>query len=214
MSHNTARLGASTQGRGGDLAAGVSDLDDMTISSLTPNDILTYASGTLDWRNGQPVTTVANPEYAYLWHSAPSSYSVGADSYSLAGTYTDFWWRNGSKAPRIGSGVSPVAAGGSWSYGVTVPAGTYLLMTQPISKASAAENITWQWHDGTSFFGPKSYHQPSTAKGGAVSCAVYVATGSTSLKLKVQAVTGSPGFADPNAPATDILAGIHITRLL
>lgn len=210
MSHNTAKLGASTQDRGGDLAAGVSDLADVSISGLAPNDILTYAIGTADWRNG-PSGATANPKYTYLWHSAPSSFSVGADSYSLAGTYTEFWWRNGSKAPLIGSGVSGATAGSNWSYGVTVPAGTYLLMTQPISKATAAENITWRWHDGTSFFGPKSYHQPSAAKGGAVSCAVYVAAGSSTLTLKVQAITGSPGFANPS---TDLLAGIQITKLL
>ncbi|MHC4363152.1 MAG: hypothetical protein ACYSTZ_10015 [Planctomycetota bacterium] len=211
MSHNTLQIGAAAQDRDGDLLPNLGDLSDVTIASLADNDVLAYATATSDWRNS--AASIDNPEYSYLWNVLTAgTYGVGSSEYSVAGIYPQFWWRNGGVAnpPLVDASVAPVTAGVNWTTGVTVPAGTYLFMIQPMSKASAIENITWQWHDGTSFVGPKIYHQPSTAKGGAVSTTVYTAAGSTSLELRVVAVTGTPGFQDAN---NDNLIGIHITEL-
>lgn len=208
MSHNTLKIGASAAGRGGALDASIGDLDDVTLSSVAPDDVLTYAIATSDWRNAAAGSTT-NPSYAYLYFAKQKSFGM---PYSYTTDSVDLQWRTSSYAPLMGAGVSDQnGINTSWAKGVIVPAGTYLLMVQPMSNAGSGQSITWQWYDGSSFFGPKVYHQPTTAKGGAVATAVYTAAGSTTLSLRVDTIITSPILiAQQNNIA---LLGIHITEL-
>ena len=207
MSHNTPTIGTATQGRAGDLATSIGDLDDVALSSIAPSDILKYNSSASEWRNH--ATSVSNPIYAYLWKKKPST------SWSAGATYTvhslDFQWRTSVSPPLLGTGVTDVHSPyTTWAGAITVPAGNYLLMTQPMSNASAGQNITWRWYDGSAYFGPHVFHEPTSAKGGAVAAAVYSAAASTTLRLKVYAKSATIGFAQIE---NSKLIGIHITQI-
>ena len=206
MSHNTPKIGSATQNRAGGISPALADLDDVTTATPADGEVLTYVSATSDWRNVAGSTD--NSEYAYLWFDdGPVGYGVGANTYSLS-TSTKFYWRQADRASLVGASTSPV--GGTWYTGVTVPAGTYLLMLSPATDATSGQYVTWQWHDGTSFFGPKSYHNPRNTKGGAVNAAVYAATGSTTLELRVQAVGTAVPFQIQDQTK---MIGIHIIEL-
>jgi len=206
MSHNTPKIGSTSQNRAGGISPALADLTDATTTTPADGDVLAYASATSDWRNVAGSTD--NSEYSYLWFDdGPTAYGVGSSTYSLS-TNQKFYWRQADRASLVGAGISPV--GGTWYGGVTVPAGTYLLMLSPATNASSGQYVTWQWHDGTSFFGPKSYHNPCNTKGGAVNAAVYTATGSTTLELRIQAI----GTAVPlQLQDQTKMIGVHIIEL-
>lgn len=208
MSHNTLKIGAGTADRGGALNASIGDLENVTLSSVAADDVLTYASATSDWRNAAAGSTT-NPSYAYLYFAKQKSFGM---PYSYTTDSVDLQWRTSSYAPLMGAGVSDQnGINTSWAKGVIVPAGTYLLMIQPVSNASSGQSITWRFYDGSSYFGPKVYHEPTTAKGGAVATAVYTAAGSTTLSLRVETIITSPILMPQQSNLA--LIGIHITEL-
>jgi len=206
MSHNTPKIGSATQNRAGGISPALADLDDVTTAAPADGDVLTYASATSDWRNVAGSTD--NSEYAYLWcDHGPISYGSGGNTYSFTNK-TKFQWRQADRSPLVGAGISPLW--GTWHNAIIVPAGTYLLMLSPATHATSGQYITWRWHDGASFFGPKSYHNPCNTKGGAVNAAIYTATGSTTLELRYEAIGTAVGL---QVQAQTKMIGVHIIEL-
>lgn len=142
MSHNKIKVGTAEPNRTSQLNIDINDLNNVSVSSLTANQILTY-NGT-NWANGS-----VEGGLIFAGEGATQNYS-GSGAGGVT-TSDDIEFYASSPVNNLGATIT---SSSNWISSITLPAGTYKLQAVAGLELSASSGLLeYRWHDGTSLLG-------------------------------------------------------------
>ena len=175
MAHNKIKVAGQTPDINGDITVNVQHLDDVTITSIQPNQILQYDSGTTNWVNAD-TSALSGGTVLFIGDGTSTNYPTGG---SALANNVDLHFYN-----VVYNGVS-ATVGTGWIDSITLPAGSYLCSAvAAITFSSSNGFASYRWHDGTNFIGTQgnvTFDDDSIGS----SCAAYV-TSTTDIDLTVR----------------------------
>ena len=116
MAHNKIKVAGQSPDKDGDITVNVEHLDDVTITSVQPNQILQYDSGTTHWVNAD-TSALSGGTVLFIGDGTSTAYPTGG---SALANNVDLHFYN-----VVYNGVS-ATVGSGWIDSITLPAGSYL----------------------------------------------------------------------------------------
>ena len=176
MSHNSIKVGSAAPDRTSQVEMDLNDLTDVSAASPSSGDVLIW--GGANWGASAP-SSVA--EMMFIGDGTSIAYSGSGATNPAAGV--DAYLYDSSPVNTIPSAT--IASSGNWVSSVTLPAGTYVIEACIALTFSTTSSGTFNFHDGTSYFGLDSFFGDTDFETGIINRAAQTFAGSTTITLRV-----------------------------
>jgi len=186
MSHNANKIGNATADRVSEIDVGVDDLADVSASSPSLGDVLVW--GGASWGTGGLLA--AGSEMIFIGDGASNAYYTSGSNPGAGVDVNihDLAPINTIVGATVNVEASP-PAGQNWITSVTLPAGTYQIDAKLALTFSITDTATFNFHDGSSYFGTTAVFGSSDFETGIVNRSIITLAGSTTLTLRIVAGT-------------------------
>lgn len=201
MSHNSVRIGNSAPNVSGLINITLEDLSDIDLTGAAEGDAIIYNSGSGTWTPQAP--TDAGVKYMYLGRGEANNYTNTARTMNV-NDHIAFYDSN-ARAQIPGATINYIGAT-TWADSITLPAGTYSIISVINVAFSASGYISTAWRNkttgdyltciGTTGALAANYNQNQTAMIGA-----FTLTAPTDIECLI--VAGS-GIAAASSQSTTI----------
>jgi len=144
MAHNKIKVAGQSPNKDGAITVNVEHLDDVTITSIQPDQVLQYDSGTSQWINAD-TSALSGGTVLFIGDGSSTAYPTGGSALAN-GVDIHFY-------TVVYNGIS-ATVGSGWIDSITLPAGSYLCNAVAGLTFSTSNGVaTYRWHNGTSYFG-------------------------------------------------------------
>lgn len=126
MSHNVKKVGGQSPNANGEITFSISNLSDVSLSSLSNNDVLKYSSGS--WQNSPASSLPATIQIIYIGEGASNAYSNSG--LTTIGSNDEFRLYDASPVNTITSATITKEGSTDWIKFITLPAGEYQIIAQ------------------------------------------------------------------------------------
>lgn len=192
MSHNKIKVAGQTPDVNGDITVDVANISDVTITTPTSGQFLTY--GGAGWENTSPAAIT--PGVIFAGEGATQNYSGSGASGVAVSDDIEFY---ASSPTNTISGAS-ITSASSWISSITLPAGTFrILAVAGLELTASSGLVEYRWHDGTSLVGATGNAGYTDDRVGNPCVAVVTPTGSTTYTVQITTATSVTALASQTA---------------
>ena len=192
MSHNKIKVAGQTPDVNGDITVDVANISDVTITTPTSGQFLTYDGA--GWENTSPAAIT--PGIIFAGEGATQTYSGSGASGVAVSDDIEFY---ASSPTNTISGAS-ITSASSWISSITLPAGTFrILAVAGLELTASSGLVEYRWHDGTSLVGATGNAGYTDDRVGNPCVAVVTPTGSTTYTVQITTATSVTALASQTA---------------
>jgi hypothetical protein len=192
MSHNKIKVAGQTPDVNGDITVDVANISDVTITTPTSGQFLTYDGA--GWENTSPAAIT--PGIIFAGEGATQNYSGSGASGVAVSDDIEFY---ASSPTNTISGAS-ITSASSWISSITLPAGTFrILAVAGLELTASSGLVEYRWHDGTSLVGATGNAGYTDDRVGNPCVAVVTPTGSTTYTVQITTATSVTALASQTA---------------
>jgi hypothetical protein len=192
MSHNKIKVAGQTPDVNGDITVDVANISDVTITTPTSGQFLTYDGA--GWENTSPAAIT--PGIIFAGEGATQNYSGSGASGVTVSDDIEFY---ASSPTNTISGAS-ITSASSWISSITLPAGTFrILAVAGLELTASSGLVEYRWHDGTSLVGATGNAGYTDDRVGNPCVAVVTPTGSTTYTVQITTATSVTALASQTA---------------
>jgi hypothetical protein len=192
MSHNKIKVAGQTPDVNGDITVDVANISDVTITTPTSGQFLTYDGA--GWENTSPAAIT--PGIIFAGEGAAQNYSGSGASGVAVSDDIEFY---ASSPTNTISGAS-ITSASSWISSITLPAGTFrILAVAGLELTASSGLVEYRWHDGTSLVGATGNAGYTDDRVGNPCVAVVTPTGSTTYTVQITTATNVTAKASQTA---------------
>lgn len=178
MSHNRIKVGTAAPNSAGQISATISDLSDVTLTSPTSNQVLTF-NGT-QWTNTS-TSTLGGGTVLFVGDGSATAYPTGGTALA-SGVDLHFY-------AVVYNGVN-ATVGSGWINSITLPAGSYLInAVAGISFSSSTGIATYRCYDQANYFGSVGNVAYDTDTVGSSASGYISSASSLTISIRLTAVT-------------------------
>jgi hypothetical protein len=179
MSHNKLKIGTATPDASSDLSVALSDLSDVTITSVSSGQALEYNGAA--WVNSTNAITVGA---VFCGSGASQNYSTSTASGVANGDVVQFY----SISPH-NSLSATITSASSWVSAVTIPVGTYRVSALVALTFSSAGSGEFRIHNGgTAVGGTGTYAQDDADCTSIATAIITVTSGTAAIDVRLTSV--------------------------
>ena len=192
MSHNKIKVAGQTPDVNGDITVDVANISDVTITTPTSGQFLTYDGA--GWENTSPAAIT--PGIIFAGEGATQNYSGSGASGVTVSDDIEFY---ASSPTNTISGAS-ITSASSWISSITLPAGTFrILAVAGLELTASSGLVEYRWHDGTSLVGATGNAGYTDDRVGNPCVAVVTPTSSTTYTVQITTATNVTAKASQTA---------------
>ena len=192
MAHNKIKVTGQTPDINGDITVDVANISDVTITTPTSGQFLTYDGA--GWENTAPAAIT--PGIIFAGEGATQNYSGSGASGVAVSDDIEFY---ASSPTNTISGAS-ITSASSWISSITLPAGTFrILAVAGLELTASSGLVEYRWHDGTSLVGATGNAGYTDDRVGNPCVAVVTPTGSTTYTVQITTATSVTALASQTA---------------
>ena len=192
MSHNKIKVAGQTPDINGDITVDVANISDVTITTPTSGQFLTYDGA--GWENTSPAAIT--PGIIFAGEGATQNYSGSGASGVAVSDSIEFY---ASSPTNTISGAS-ITSASSWISSITLPAGTFrILAVAGLELTASSGLVEYRWHDGTSLVGATGNAGYTDDRVGNPCVAVVTPTSSTTYTVQITTATNVTAKASQTA---------------
>ena len=142
MSHNKIKVAGQEPNSSGSITVALDNLSNVTASSPNENDVLQYSSGS--WSTAALASVSSSAEYLLIGQGESNAYNSSTTDTTISnGDILNFYDTTPKNTISGASVVNYLAT--DWITGVTLPAGTYWVLTTYRVKFSASGLLGFRW---------------------------------------------------------------------
>lgn len=181
MSHNSVKVGSGEPDRQSEIGLDLNDLTDVSAASPSSGDILAWDGANWSASAG----AAGGAQLLFIGEGSSQAYSASGATNPATGVDAYLY----DSSPINGITGASITSSSSWVSSVTLPAGTYMIEAAVALTFSTTSSATFNFHDGTAYFGLDSYFGSTDFETGIVNRSTQTFAGTTTITLRV--VTGS-----------------------